>query len=66
MMHAAIGSAIANLLLMIFQRKFLFINSFNLAERQKKDLLPSVELGHFKLQTMPLRMSVLMHRPKSE
>lgn len=39
MMHAAIGNAIANLLLMIFQRKFLFINPFNLAESQKKKLL---------------------------
>jgi hypothetical protein len=39
MMHAAIGNAIANLLLMIFQRKFLFINSFNLAESHKKELL---------------------------
>lgn len=39
MMHAAIGNAIANLLLMIFQRKFLFINPFNLAESQKKELL---------------------------
>jgi hypothetical protein len=39
MMHAAIGNAIANLLLMIFQRKFLFINSFNLTESHKKELL---------------------------
>jgi hypothetical protein len=66
MMHAAIGNAIANLLLMIFLRKFLFINSFNLAESQKKELLSQGRKRSLEIIDNAPMAVPLMHWSKSE